>query len=299
MARRTAPLDLTGFTKKERIAFAREIAAMKREEAAALRRRNKALLITGLSFATVVVLGLAALTLYGQYRETLAGPTNMASDGVLFTGDGTTVTAVTTDRIEPDAEPAATTMATYTTSASYMAFYLDIADADSRAFWTANSEQVQSWLLSGYVALEIHPIASSSSFSKLAANAIACVADGDPDNTIAVLSALVTTASADGFTTLDADGVLGVVSTAGVSDADVQSCVSKNRFASWVTASTARAKKSIPNADVAKLASTPTALVDGNSYTGDVTDADAFYTFITSLYPADDSTDTGTDESTE
>lgn len=288
-----APIDTSSFTKKERIAFAREMAAMKREEARARRRRNRALLIVGLILFVLVMGGLAGWALWARHEETLAGPKDMLSDGIVFTGDGSTVSAVTTARIEPGGSPIATNPDTYS-SYPYMAFYLDFGNADSQTFWATNEEQLTSWLTSGYIALEVHPVAASGQFSKLAANAAACVADGAPDSFLTVATALFDAGSSDDSSARTASGVLGAVSNAGITDQDVLDCVSGDRFASWVTASTARAKASIPNGgDVKNAKSLPVLLVDGSAYTGAKDDADAFTEFISELYASEQSTTDG------
>jgi hypothetical protein len=285
MAKSSSLVDMSSFTKKERIAFAREIAAMKREEARARRRRNRILLIAGVTVGVLVIAGLAGLALWNSYRETLAGPANMMSDGIVLTSDGTTVSAVSSARIEPGATPVATDPSTYS-STTYMVLYLDYGSKDSQALWTADAEQVESWLSSGYIALEVHPVASGSAFSRLAANAAACVADGTPDSFLAVHDALVTAGASNDTSARTADGVLGAVSNAGVTDSDVLDCVRNDRFAAWVTAASDRAATAIPNADVASAATLPTLIVDGTTYTGATDDPQGLLDFIDQLYAA-------------
>jgi hypothetical protein len=296
MGTRTDDIDIRSWPKKERQAYAREIAAIKREELRMRKRRNKITLVLSLSLAGVTVLALAALALYGQYREMLAGPANMGSDGLILTSDGTTVSAVSSARIEPDGTPDATTVADYS-DATYMALYLDYSSADSAAFINANAAQIEEWLTAGYVTLEVHPVATAgNTYSERAANAVACVADADPDSFLTVSDALFAAYSADG---LSNDEILATVSAAGITDTDVLDCVSGDRFAHWVTTASARAHDSIPNADVGSAASVPVVVVDQTTYTGAFDDADAFYTFITEMYADDTTDDVTTEESGE
>ncbi|MFT4122539.1 MAG: hypothetical protein QM635_01760 [Microbacteriaceae bacterium] len=286
-------------SKKERIAVARELAAMHREEARARRKRNRRLLLAGTAFGVVVILALAAWALWARYQETLAGPANMLSDGIVFTGDGSETTAVTTSRIEPGASPVATDPDSYS-SYPYIVAYLDPGDADSQTFWSTESDSLSSWLTSGYIALELHLVASSGSFAEHAANALACVANSDPDDAITVLTALMTAGASDDASSRTADGVLGVVSNAGISDEDVLDCVRDDRYAAWVEAETTRAETSIPNADVDNAATLPVVLVDEVAYTDAYDDADAFLEFITERYEAaeEESSSEDSDDST-
>jgi hypothetical protein len=291
MPSRSPDIDVSSWPKKERQAYAREIAAIRREELRLRKRRNRVILILSLGTGALVVLGLATLTLYGQYRETLAGPNNMASDGLLLTSDGTTVSAVSTDRIEADGTPDATAVANYA-DATYIALYVDYSSADSATFITTNAAQIEEWLTAGYIALEVHPIATAGdAYSERAANAAACVANYDPDSFLAVNDALFAAYTADG---LDNDQILATVSDAGITDTDVLNCVSGNRYATWVTQSSARAYEEIPNADVGSVASAPLVVVDRTSYTGALDDAEAFYTFISDMYADDTTTEDGT-----
>jgi hypothetical protein len=293
-------IDTRSWPKKERIAYAREIAAIRREELRMRKRRNRMLRVAAICTVTLVILGSAGLALYNQWKQGFAGPLNMLSDGILLTSDGTTVTPTSTARIEPDADPVATDISSYADTTTYIALYVDYDDADSATFMTTNAEQIGSWLTSAYIALEVHPIAASGSdYSERAANAAACVANGAPDSFIAVNDALFTAAAEDGFDGLSNDELSALISTAGVTDTDVLSCVTGNTFANWVAAETARAQAAIPNADVTAATTLPTILVDQTSYTGAFDDADAFTDFISSLYATDDDATTDDDTSTD
>lgn len=290
---KTVAHDTSSMTKKERIAFAREIAAMHREEARARRRRNRTILIAGLGAAVVVIGGLAGWALWSQHEDSLAGPADMLSDGIVFTGDGTTISAVSTPGLEPNASPVATDPTDYA-QYPYLPMYLDFGDSASQKFWATNQSQLTTWLTSGYIALELHPVAGTSEFSKLAANAAACVANGDSTDYLAVTTALFSAGASTDASERTADGVLGAVSGAGVTDTTVLDCVRGDRYAAWVTAASARAAASIPNADVANDATLPVVLVDGHSYTGDVSDEQEFLTFISDTYEAENPPSTAT-----
>jgi len=278
-------------SKKEQIARSREIARIRREQAVRRRRRNRVLLVAGLAVAVLVVGGAVVLGEYHQAQERLRGPANMGSDGILLTGDGSAATAVRGDGVAPGADPVATRAADYAQS-PYVVLYLDYADPRSATLVQTAAADLEQYLAAGYVTLEIHPVALSDSgrddYSSRAANALACVAEYAPDQFLAVSDALLKAAAADDFEHPADDALDVMVQQAGVTDSDVDSCISDGRFRPWVEAATDRATtRALPNSEEGPLTSTPLALVDGDPYTGDPTDADAFNGFLASQYQAE------------
>ena len=90
---------------------------------------------------------------------------------------------------------------------------------------------------------------------------------------------------------LDAEGAVRhqlrsatVAGAAGVEDtAAVNTCIDDQSFVSWVRAATERATSGpLPGTEVASVSGTPTVLVNGEAYTGSLTDADAFSSFVLS-----------------
>ena len=72
-----------------------------------------------------------------------------------------------------------------------------------------------------------------------------------------------------------------MVKGAGLDDPDVNSCINGETFKSWVSAATARSGTGpLPNTSVPSVTGTPTVLVNGNQYTGSLTDANAFASFV-------------------
>ena len=186
----------TGLVKKDRRALARELARLEREEAARRRRHRRIAWRTSLAVVGVAVLSVGTVTIVSALQPAPAlGPMNMASDGILFSGDGSKVTAATAAAQESDATLVATTLDT-SDKLLHMVVYADYGSADSALFETTNGSALLSWVTSGYATLELHPVALDDSvnqnYSKRAANAVACVADASPDTVPAVNTALAT-----------------------------------------------------------------------------------------------------------
>lgn len=187
--------DLEGLTKKERRELQREMARIQREADRRRRKRRKILGRAGLVVLVVAVIGLAGLITYTTLGNINRGPLNMASDGIAFTGDGSTVTPLSTDAREwlqdpVDSAAAAEGVVTITE-------YIDYGDPDSSTFDAAQTAQIQQWLTYGYVQLEVHPVSfvkndeASNGYSSLAANAAACVAEYASSSFLTVSSALL------------------------------------------------------------------------------------------------------------
>ncbi|MDN4639899.1 thioredoxin domain-containing protein [Agreia sp. PsM10] len=278
----------TGLVKKDRRALARELARLEREEAARRRRHRRIAWRTSLAVVGVAVLSVGTVTIVSALQPAPAlGPMNMASDGILFSGDGSTVTAATAAAQEADATPVASTLDT-SDQLLHVVVYADYGSADSALFETTNGSALLSWVTSGYATLELHPVALDDSvnqnYSTRAANAVACVADASPDTVPVVNTALATAQSTAGASGLSDDDLVSLVQTAGVTDTGVADCITSGAFDDWVVDATARARASVPNSDVAALDDAPLVVVNGTAYTGALDDASAFESFVQSVY---------------
>jgi hypothetical protein len=306
--------QLRGLPKKERKALQREFARLQREDERKRKKRNKIIRRTSIIVGTVAVLAIVALVVYNNVRDGLIGPANMASDGVVFSGSPAqstdpsaqgTITASTSAALQVGQTPTPTVL---DTSAGVLSVveYVDYANADAASFETTNAANVQGWVTQGYATLEIHPVALNSTDgndpSTRAANAVACVANTNPDAVIAVHNALIADQATIASAGLSDDDLVTLVTKAGVTDAAVTQCITSNEFSNWVGDSTKRAKASLPNSDVPALTTVPLVLIDGASYTGSLTDATAFETFVSDTYtkntPASTATPTPTPDPT-
>ncbi|RFA08866.1 hypothetical protein B7R54_06225 [Subtercola boreus] len=281
--------ELKGLPKKERQALQREMAKLQREEDRRRKARNRVIRRTSLITVGVAVLAIAGLVIFSTVRAGLIGPANMATDGILFTGDGTTTTPSTTAAIDVGASPAA---ASFDPSNGVLAvdLYIDYASPDATTFETTNASTVQGWVTQGYATLSIHPVALASfdanSQSMRTANTIACVANSEPSSVLAVHNALIADAATIAGAGLNTSDLVALVTKAGVTSTEVSGCITSGGFDNWVVDASNRAKANVPNSDVATLTATPLVVVDGTAYTGSVSDSAAFQTFVATTYQA-------------
>jgi protein-disulfide isomerase len=289
--------QLKGLPKKERRLLSREFARIERENERRRRKRNTIILRTSLITVGVAALAIAALVITDNIRASLTGPANMSSDGVFFTGDGTTTTAQTAAALTVGQTPTATGFDA-STGVLKVVLYIDYANADAATFETTNGSTVQGWVTQGYATLEIHPVALNSTdgndASTRAANAIACVANTLPNSVLAVHNALVADQATIASAGLSDDDLVALVTKAGVTDTTITKCITDNEYDNWVSDATTRAKASLPDSNVAALTAVPTVLIDGQAYTGAVSDATAFGTFVQTTYAANTPASTAT-----
>jgi len=292
----------TGLAKKDRRALARELARLEREEAARRRRHRRIAWQTSLGVVGVAVLSVGTVTIVSALQPApVLGPQNMASDGILFSGDGKSITAATTVALESGATPAASTVDP-SDKLLHVVVYADYGNADSALFETTNGSALLSWVTSGYATLELHPVALDDSvnqnYSKRAANAVACVADASPNSVPAVNTALSAAQATAGASGLSDDDLVSLAQKAGVTDTAVADCITSGAFDDWVVDATGRARASVPNSDVPALDTAPLVVVNGTAYTGALDDASAFESFVQSVY-APSSTAPATDAPAE
>jgi len=281
-------------SKREQAAYSLEMVEVRRKEQRARRLRRRVTQVVAIVAAVAVVGTGTGLIIWANVRAGEVGPANMLSDGILLTGatDSTTnkatITPVTTDALQTDAKPVATNLSTYKQTANIV-LYVDYAAPRTASFNKAQGTVIDNWLAAGYVTLEIHPVATSSTsandYSKRAANAAACVAANDPSQFLAVHAALLEAASTTKETSMTTAALSALVTKAGVTDAKVTSCITGNSFGSWVTAATQRATHGgILNADVKTLTSAPLIVVNKKKYTGKLTSNTDLTTFISNTF---------------
>ncbi|MBU4214940.1 MAG: DsbA family protein [Cellulomonas sp.] len=131
------------------------------------RHRNatlrKAGLWTGAVIVVVAIVGGIGLAIRARILAGQVGPTNMASDGLLITGDGSKLTPTTTAPLAAGGTP--TPSATDSRSSGVIDFvvYVDYGDPRSASFWQTSGGLLVQAATSGYATLEIHPVALSAS----------------------------------------------------------------------------------------------------------------------------------------
>ena len=280
--------------KKDRREEARETARLMRLEQVKRDKRRRFFLRGGIGIGLLAVVAIVAVVIVNNVTApAAASPANMASDGVLLGSDGTTVSATTTAALEADADPIATDQSALDDTANIV-MYVDYLCPICGNFEATNGEQITSWVTAGNATVEIHPISildrlsSGTEYATRAANAAACVANYDPDNFLAFNAAMFADQPAENTTGLTDAELTSLVSSAGITGAEVASCIADQTYSDWVDASTQRALEGpIPNSDLEQVEGTPTVLVNGVQYAESFTDAAAFEAFVIAQASAD------------
>ncbi len=234
---------------------------------------------------TVVVIAIVAVVLIviansAPAPQTAAGPKNMVSDGILFTGVGGTPVATTTGAV-----PAKGTPSPHPSDLGgdvpHIIEYIDFACPFCNQFETTNAAKIQSMVAAGAATLEVRPVAildrsfQGTRYASRADNAGACVANFSPNDFLAVMNAFYAKQPKENTPGLTDAQIRALVHGAGVASSDVDRCISGETFRSWVSAATARFLAD-PAAQTPNGVGTPTVFVNGKMYTGGVTDAAAF-----------------------
>ncbi|MCU1577405.1 MAG: hypothetical protein JWP70_2109 [Leifsonia sp.] len=285
--------------KKERREIAREHARLMREEEKKRRRRKRIIMQASVSVAILAALTAVALVIVGTATPPGPGPTNMLSDGILLTGNGTTMTATKTAALKANAKPVATSTSSSSTAVVHIVEYVDYQCPYCKQFEDTNATQISGWVTAGAATVEIHPISlldnssSGTKYSTRAANAAACVANYDPNNFYAFSTSLFTNQPAEGASGLTDAKLTSLAKAAGVTNSKVPGCITGQTFTNWVAAASNRAlNQPLPNSTLPKVTGTPTVIVNGTQYTGSLTDATAFLQFVSTQATSGSSTST-------
>ena len=271
-------------SKKARREAARERARRTREQEQARRRRNRTLGISGAIVGGLAVIAVVAVVIANAVQPAGPGPRNMASDGIVFTGGDGEVTPVTTRATPEGGEPRATeqdeSVANITVYSDYMCPYCN-------QFETSQMSQIEQWVQDGTATLELHPfnlldrVSLGSEYSTRSAAAAACVADAAHDRFLAFNTSLYGNQPSEGTRGLTNDQLASLAADAGATGDDVASCITDQRFTAWVAEATDRVLgEPIPNSSLDRVTSTPTIIVNGQQYSGSLTDTGAFAEFV-------------------
>jgi protein-disulfide isomerase len=275
-------------SKNKRREAAREKARTLRDQQRKKAKRNRLFLQGGIGVGILVILAVVALVVVNSITVPAAGPKNMLSDGITI---GKQFKAVPTAAIPANGKPVATPR-DKKSSVVTIRVYLDYFCPICNEFETANKAQLSSWLKSGAVTLEIHPISFldrsslGTRYSSRAANAGACVANYSPNDYWAFTQEMYVKQPTEDTVGLTNAQIISVIKKAGVHDIPaISKCVNTEKFKSWVTDATNRATTGpLPDANVKTVTGTPTVIVDGLQYnangTEDWTSASSFAAFV-------------------
>ncbi|MBF4635545.1 thioredoxin domain-containing protein [Agreia pratensis] len=271
-------------SKNERREAAREKAKVLREQQRKKDLRNRIFLFGGLGVVVIAIGVAVTLIIVSAIKPAGPGPMNMASDGVTVSKG---FVATTAPAQPADAEPVVPTP-DYSNGVVDIQVYVDYLCPFCGQFESTNSEQIGKWIDSGAATLTTHPLAIldrgslGTKYSTRSANAAACVANYSPDSFFAYSALLFKNQPAENTEGLDNAALKGYVTDAKADKvSQIEKCIDDTEFKDWVSASTARALKGpLPNTKVEKVEGTPTVLVNGQQYSGSLTDADAFSAFV-------------------
>lgn len=262
-------------SKSQRQTAAREKARQQREEELSRKKRRR--LITQLSVVGGVVLVavlVTALIINGfnsvsSSASTATGPQNMISDGIVI---GPGLVAQRTDANDASASPS--DAAANTTNR--LVVYLDYQCPNCEEFEATNETQIQQWVNSGKITLEIRPISfldksSKNEYSSRAANAAACVANYAPDSFFAFNTAMFNNQPTEGTAGPTNDDINTLItSVIGSTNSDLASCVTNGTYSSWVTQATNRGIGQ-PNEYGLAVTGTPAVFFNGTAVSGSIT----------------------------
>ncbi|HWU48211.1 MAG TPA: thioredoxin domain-containing protein [Humibacter sp.] len=282
----------TGPSKKDRREQAREHARLMREEAQKKARRRKWWIQGSVGIAVVAVLAIVALVIVNAAKPEGPGPKNMASDGIVLTS---TTKALRTPALSAG-EKSTPTAQSDKGDVAHITIYLDYQCPYCQQFEKTNGTQIGQWLDQGLATLEIHPLSLldrsslGNRYSSRAANAAACVANYKPDSYYKVNTTLFADQPAENTKGMSNEKLLSILKDGGASSSAITSCVNDEQFKGWVNASTQRAStEPVPNSKpvIKGITGTPTVLVDGSQYQGQLDDASAFQSFVASVMNAE------------
>lgn len=250
-------------------------------------RRNRVLLRGGLVVALVAIVAIVAFVLVTSIRPPHDGPANMASDGVRISAG---MKAERSPARPVDAKPTPHALDT-TGQVVNIVVYVDYLCQYCGQFDRTNSAQIRKLVTSGAATLEIHPLpfyanrsAQGTQYSLRAANAAACVANYSPDQFFDFHRLLFEHEPSQTSAGLTDSRLQGFASQAKARHlSSIRSCIKNRRYDDWTQAALSRASTGpLPNSTVKKATADglPLVLVDGQHYTGSVTDAADFRAFI-------------------
>ncbi|MCP2030167.1 protein-disulfide isomerase [Okibacterium sp. HSC-33S16] len=280
-------------TKNQRREAAREKAKELRNAQRRRDIRNRIFLQGGLVLAIVAVVAGIAFVISSAIRPPTAGPSNMASDGIVI---GEQLKAAQTSAIPAGSEPVPTEI---DANVPNIRIYVDYLCPICGEFEKANAEQLATWAENGVATVEYHPIAiltgrsAGTQYSLRAANAAACVANYSPDSFF-VFSTMLFDDQPEEGTEGHSDEELSAIAKTALNAGDeagskaaltsISNCIDDGTYKSWVEEATDRATtEAVPNSKLEKVKGTPTVLVNDKQYTGSITDPKEFQAFVLSV----------------
>ena len=260
--------------KKDRREAARETARLEREAEKQRQRRNKILLQGGIGVALLAVIAIVVAIVVQPAAPGAAGPKNMASNGILFTGKSGAATASATAAAAADGKPKGT-KTDASDGLAHIVTYVDWACPACKSFEATYSAKIKQLVATGSATLEVHPISIldrnylTSRYASRAANAAACIANYDPSKFLDAQTVFYDKQPAEATSGLTDKEIKALVTGAGITDSAVTNCIDTEKFKTWVGKSTevTTATASLVNTAAGGF-STPTVVVNGKRWDG-------------------------------
>lgn len=233
-------------TKNERRQHAREVARQRADAEKRRKRRNKWFLQGGIGLGIIAIAAIITLVVVNVNNApavSAAGPKNMATGAIQFTGEGGEVTPVTTKAVTAKGTPSAVPTSN-TDGAVAVTEYVDWACPVCKQFEAAYADQILEKVKSGDATLAIQPVSildrsyQSSRYASRAANAAMCVANYAPDKFLDVQTQFFENQPAEGTSGLTNAEIAKLVKAGGATGSNVSECLSTEQFKGWVTKST-------------------------------------------------------------
>jgi protein-disulfide isomerase len=281
------PRPSTPLSKADRREAAREQARLAREKQLRQERLRRWLIPSGVTVVVLAVVAVIVLvvSMSAPAPQTAAGPKNMISDGILFTGVDGKVVATSTAAI-----PAKGTPTPHSPDSEgdvpHIVEYIDFACPYCGKFESTNAATIQTLVAAGKVTLEVRPVAIldrsflGTRYPSRAMNAAGCVANFSPNDFLTVVTAFYANRPQEQTAGLTNAQIVRLVRNAGVSNNDIEKCISGESYRSWVSAATARFLADPANVNPAGQIGTPTVFVNGQMFSGSVSDPGAFDNFL-------------------
>lgn len=221
--------------------------------------------------AVVVLLaaGIAGFLAYNNHADKVNSTVKSSNVSASNTiNDGYTLTKDGVKKAEPYSINQKIEASKYDSKENNVSLYIDYACPHCAEFEEGNIDQLKKWVNDGTIdSVSIHPIAFLSNYSLVAANAMQCVAEYNPDR-IWDVSTYLTENHASGWTAKQV--YTNIQSELNVNSSDeFTKCVQGGKYDNEVLKATERAQAGpIPNSDIQNIQGTPTVLVNGNQYPG-------------------------------
>mgnify|MGYP000435571312 CR=1 FL=1 len=262
-------------TKNQRRQEAREKARQLRDQQSRQSKRRKVAVQSSVALAVVAIIGVVVFFIASSVTPPGPGPRNMLSDGIKI-GQG--LVAERTEPLQPEASPVPS--AENPEGVAEIVVFVDYSCPACAQFEAVYSELFRTWLETGTVTVEYHPLSfrdpqtAGQRYATRSGNAASCVADISPDSFFDYHEALLFNQPIPAQqVSLSDDELVALAEQTRVPNlTEVETCIREERFAGWLEDATNRAMATGPipvrDSQIPVVIATPTVLVNGEEYVG-------------------------------